>query len=565
MPTGNFSDFIDVNFYRQSNPELANLTDAQLLNHFNTVGIDRGKIFSPFIDLKFYQQNNPGLAGLSDRQLLENLVNSGINEGKVFSPYLDLNYYRQKNPDLASLTNKQLWDHFTKIGFAQGRVASPIPYNSSSGFGLVNAAAAVAAATGKNPFPEVANLGGNKWNLDAIKAPKTWSKGYTGQGIVVAVVDTGVDYKHSDLDGNIWVNPREIAGNNKDDDGNGYIDDIRGWDFVNNDNDPMDLDGHGTHVAGTIAAENNGFGITGVAPNAKIMPVRVLDASGNGSLLDLAAGIRYAADNGAKVINLSLGGDINTPAAASAIKYAAEKGATVVSAAGNTSQLQPGYPARYASHFGIAVGAVNANNQMASFSDLAGKLPLDYVDAPGVNIYSTFLSNSYKNMSGTSMASPHIAGVAALVLSANPNLKPVQVERILTTTANSTVVKSANQVSSSNLSANSSQVANASVDRLTGDIIDGVTGDFVAENVPVIQRINRVDADLFFRGQNEADSLVSTEGSFPEIFITNLRNELHFVGNSTKMSMQDILRDRGLGADINNTWTQITETRELFR
>ncbi|OKH31292.1 hypothetical protein NIES2119_29225 [[Phormidium ambiguum] IAM M-71] len=556
MAIANFSDFVDVKFYRQSNPDLANLSNAQLLNHFNTVGIEQKRIFSPFIDLKFYQQNNPGLAGLSDRQLLEHLVNTGINEGKSFSPYLDLNYYRQKNPDLAGLTNKQLWEHFNKIGFTEGRESSPIPYNISSGFGLVNAAAATAAATGQNPFSEVANLGGNNWALDAIKVPETWSKGYTGQGIVVAVIDTGVDYQHSDLDGNIWVNPKEIPSNKKDDDGNDYIDDIRGWDFVNDDNDPMDLEGHGTHVAGTIAAENNGFGVTGVAPNTKIMPIRVLDASGNGSILDVAAGIRYAADNGAKVINLSLGGDINTPAEASAIKYAAEKGAIVVSAAGNQSQQQPGFPARYATHFGIAVGAVNRNNQMATFSDLAGKLPLDYLNAPGVNIYSTFLNNSYRSLSGTSMASPHIAGVVALVLSANPNLTPVQLERIVTTTANSSIVQPRTQVSN-NFLTNFSQVANTNVDNLTGEQIDNITGDFITENVPVNENIAMVDTGLNLLSQGELDSVTPHQEFIPSLTID-------YLGNSSQVMMDDIW-SHGISTDINQNWMQIIEPTELFR
>lgn len=557
MATGNFSDFIDIKFYRQSNPDLAYLSNAQLLNHFNTVGIEQKRIFSPFIDLKFYQQNNPGLAGLSDRQLLEHLVNIGINEGKSFSPYLDLNYYRQKNPDLAGLTNKQLWEHYTKVGFTEGRISSPIPYNTTSGFGLVNAAAATATATGQNPFPEVANLGGNNWTLDAIKVPETWSKGYTGQGIVVAVIDTGVDYKHSDLDGNIWVNPREIPNNKKDDDGNGYIDDIQGWDFVTDDNDPMDLEGHGTHIAGTIAAENNGFGVIGVAPNAKIMPVRVLDASGNGSILDVAAGIRYAADNGAKVINLSLGGDINTPAEASAIKYAVEKGAIVVSAAGNQSQKQPGFPARYATHFGIAAGAVNRNNQMATFSDLAGNLPLDYLNAPGVNIYSTFLNNSYRSFSGTSMASPHIAGVVALVLSANPNLTPVQLERILTTTANSTIVQPRTQVSN-NFLTNFSQVANTNVDSLTGEQIDGITGDFIPENMPVNENIAMVDTGLNFLSQGEFNSVTPHQEFIPPLAVD-------YLGNTPQVMMDDIWAFRGIGADPNNNWMQIIEPTELFR
>jgi len=556
MATGNFSDFVDVKFYRQSNPDLAYLSNTQLLNHFNTVGIEQKRIFSPFIDLKFYQQNNPGLAGLSDRQLLEHLVNIGINEGKSFSPYLDLNYYRQKNPDLAGLTNKQLWEHYTKVGFTEGRISSPIPYNTTSGFGLVNAAAATAAATGQNPFSEVTNLGGNNWALDAIKVPETWSKGYTGQGIVVAVIDTGVDYKHSDLDGNIWVNPREIPANKKDDDGNGYIDDIQGWDFVTDDNDPMDLEGHGTHIAGTIAAENNGFGVIGVAPNAKIMPVRVLDASGNGSVLDVAAGIRYAADNGAKVINLSLGGDINTPAEASAIKYAAEKGAIVVSAAGNQSQQQPGFPARYATHFGIAVGAVNRNNQMATFSDLAGKLPLDYLNAPGVNIYSTFLNNSYRSLSGTSMASPHIAGVVALVLSANPNLTPVQLERILTTTANSAIVSPRTQVSN-NFLTNFSQVANTNVDSLTGEQIDGITGDFITENVPVNENIAMIDTNLNFLSQGELDSVTPHQEFIPPLAID-------YLGNSSQVMMDDMW-SHGISTDTKNSWMQIIEHTELFR
>ncbi|MFB2837553.1 S8 family peptidase [Floridanema evergladense] len=563
MSTANFSDFIDLGFYRQSNPDLANLTDAQLLNNFTTTGIDRGRIFSPFIDLRYYQQSNPDLTGLNNRQLLEHLISSGINEGRTFSPYIDLNYYRQKNPDLASFTNLQLWQHFSKIGFAEGRAGSPIPYNSTFGFGLANASAAVASATGQRTFSEVADLAGNSWNLDAIKAPEAWSRGYTGQGIVVAVVDTGVDYNHSDLDGNIWVNTKEIPGNRKDDDGNGYIDDVRGWDFVSRDNDPMDLEGHGTHVAGTIAAENNGFGVTGVAPNAKIMPVRVLDASGNGSVLDVAAGIRYAVDNGAKVINLSLGGDNTTAVEASAIKYAAEKGAVVVYAAGNESQAQPTYPAKYATHFGIAVGAVNRNNQMASFSNLSGNLPLDYVNAPGVGISSTFLGNSYITLSGTSMASPHIAGLAALILSSNPNLGPTQVERILTKTANSSVVQRSSQVLSSNSSGNFSQAANVAVDSLTGEQIDEVSGDFMAENVPVTQGIDRVDGDSIYSALNEVD-LASTQGSCRELAIANLSNELHSLGNSTRVSIQDMLTDRTLSANSNNTWMQLTQPGEFL-
>ena len=152
---------------------------------------------------------------------------------------------------------------------------------------------------------------GGLYGLDRIGAPEVWNYGYTGQGIVVAFCDTGVDRFHPDLDANIWSNADEIEGNGVDDDGNGCIDDRYGWNFASNYNNTMDVQSHGTHVAGTIAAEINGFGITGVAYNAKIMPVKVLSDSGSGSYEGITNGIRYAANNGANVINLSLGGGSN--------------------------------------------------------------------------------------------------------------------------------------------------------------------------------------------------------------------------------------------------------------
>lgn len=315
--------------------------------------------------------------------------------------------------------------------------ATPVGgFSSQYGYGLVDASAAVAQAIGQTtPFAAVPNLGGNLWNLDRINAPEVWAQGFRGQGVVVAVVDTGVDYTHPDLAGNIWTNADEIAGNGIDDDGNGYVDDWRGWDFSDGDNDPFDLDGHGTHVAGTIAAENDGLGMTGVAHDAVIMPVRVLDDQGYGYTVDIAAGIRYAVDNGADIINLSLGGGYSN-AIATAIQYAAQNNVFVAIASGNGYQSQPGFPANLASQWGIAVGAVNSSNQLASFSNDAGPTPLDYVVAPGVNIYSTTPNNSYAFYSGTSMATPHVAGVAALMLSANPSLSAAQIGDILTATAN---------------------------------------------------------------------------------------------------------------------------------
>ncbi|MBN3923082.1 S8 family serine peptidase, partial [Nostoc sp. NMS4] len=208
-------------------------------------------------------------------------------------------------------------------------------YNSTNGYGLINGAAAVAKAIGQNTFADVPDLGGNNWGADLVKAPEVWAKGYTGKGVVVAVVDTGVDYNHEDLKNNIWTNSKEIPGNGIDDDGNGYVDDNYGWNFADNNNNTLDDNSHGTHVSGTIAGENNNYGVTGIAYDAKIMPVKVLDSSGSGSYSSIAKGIRYAVDNGANVINLSLGGGSSNRTLQSAIDYASSKGVIVVMAAGN--------------------------------------------------------------------------------------------------------------------------------------------------------------------------------------------------------------------------------------
>lgn len=317
-------------------------------------------------------------------------------------------------------------------------------YSPDSGYGLINASAAVAKAIGEKLFVDVPDLGGNNWGADLVKAPETWAKGYTGQGVVVAVLDTGVDYNHQDLSSNIWTNSKEIAGNGKDDDGNGYIDDYYGWNFDGNNNSTLDVNGHGTHVSGTIAGVNNGYGVTGIAYNSKIMPVKVLDDQGSGSYSAIANGIYYAVDNGADVINLSLGGGRSNDTLQKAIEYASSKGVIVVMAAGNDGGSQPAYPARYAKNYGLAVGAVDQNKNLADFSNRAGADQLAYVTAPGVNVYSTLPGNEYASYSGTSMATPHVAGVVALMLSANPNLSDAQVRQILAETSGNSTTQTAN-------------------------------------------------------------------------------------------------------------------------
>ncbi|MFN6471567.1 MAG: S8 family peptidase [Nostoc sp. SerVER01] len=330
-------------------------------------------------------------------------------------------------------------------------------YNPTTGYGLINSAAAVARVTGQNTFADVPDIGGNNWGADLVKAPEVWAQGYTGQGVVVAVVDTGVDYNHEDLRNNIWTNANEIADNGIDDDGNGYVDDSYGWNFSGNNNNTLDGNGHGTHVSGTIAAENNNYGVTGIAYNAKIMPVKVLNDSGSGSYSSIAKGIRYAVDNGADVINLSLGGRYSNRTLESAIDYASSKGVVVVMAAGNDGDSSPDYPARYASKSGIAVGAVDRNNNIADFSNRSGTSEISYVTAPGVNVYSTVPNNQYDTYSGTSMAAPHVAGVVALMLSANSNLTDAQVRQIVAETAGNSTQSTTSSLNISNVNSFASQ------------------------------------------------------------------------------------------------------------
>ncbi len=325
------------------------------------------------------------------------------------------------------------------------RSASPA-FNFFYGSGLVNAAAAFTSATGR---PALTNpiLGGDDWGRDLVKAASVWAEGITGQGVTVAVIDTGVDTSHPELQTNIWVNAGEIPGNGIDDDRNGLIDDWQGWDFANGDNDPSDTDGHGTHVAGTIAAARDGVGVTGVAPDAKIMPIRVLstqpsstDPTGNIALMQ---GIDYAINNGAKIINLSLSKGYRYDFEfGAALQRANQAGVVVVIASGNEREdegmIQPaelGYRAMI-NNLGIAVGAVDRNSQMALFSNPAGRSPGHFVVAPGVDILSSIPGGQYATYRGTSMATPHVAGVAALLLSANPSLTPAQIYRILGQTAN---------------------------------------------------------------------------------------------------------------------------------
>jgi len=278
------------------------------------------------------------------------------------------------------------------------------------------------------------NIGQSGGSVDAdIDAPEAWSVSTGSNTVIVAVLDTGIDIYHPDLAANIWVNLDETAGNGIDNDGNGYVDDVRGWDFVDEDNDPRCTNFHGTHVAGIIGAVgNNGLGVTGVAWNVKIMPLRFLNQSGTGYTSDAVRALDYARTNGAKIVNASWSGGGSSQALSDAIERFREAGGIFVAAAGNDGQnndLTPKYPAAYPHDNLIAVAASDRNDQLASFSNY-GTQTVDLA-APGSFILSAMPGGTYGYASGTSMAAPQVAGAAALVWSAHPEYTYSQVIQTL--------------------------------------------------------------------------------------------------------------------------------------
>ncbi|MDD5326471.1 MAG: S8 family serine peptidase [Phycisphaerae bacterium] len=264
------------------------------------------------------------------------------------------------------------------------------------------------------------NTGQTGGTTDAdIDAPEAWDITTGSSDVIIAVVDTGVDYDHLDLQGNMWGNINEIPDNNQDDDENGYIDDIYGYDFFYDDNDPMDDNGHGTHCSGTIAANgNNGIDVAGVCWTAKIMAIKSFDWSGTRATIDsLTGGIYYATNNGADIISNSWGGNGFSITMQEAFDYAFSEGVFLVAAAGNNNGSWPSFPAYFDSVMSVA--STDHNDDKASSSNYG-----DWIDvaAPGVNILSLTKSGSTAVMSGTSMACPHVAGLAALCLSENSDL-----------------------------------------------------------------------------------------------------------------------------------------------
>ena len=277
------------------------------------------------------------------------------------------------------------------------------------------------------------NTGGNGGRAEAdIDAFEAWDI-TNGSGVTIAVIDSGIDAAHPDLAPNLWTNPGEIAGNGIDDDGNGYVDDVHGYDFVNDDGDPADSDGHGTHVAGSAAARgDDGEGVVGVAYGAKIMTLQFFDGNAGGYSSIASAAIRYAVNNGADVINASWGSYGSSTAIYNAIAYARSHGVMFIAAAGNEGNDNDSYglyPASYDLDNVISVAASDRNDRLVSYSNY-GSSKVDLA-APGDQIVSTWPGSDWAYLDGTSMAAPHVAGVVALLRSVAPEASVADVRQAL--------------------------------------------------------------------------------------------------------------------------------------
>ncbi len=306
------------------------------------------------------------------------------------------------------------------------------------------------------------NTGQTGGTVDAdIDAPEAWDATTGSNTTIVGIIDTGIDWDHPDLAANIWSNPGETV-NGSDDDGNGYIDDVRGWDFVNEDNDPDDpVDGHGTHVAGTVGAVgNNSVGVTGVAWTVKLIPLKTLNDAGSGTTLDAIEAIDYVTDLvqnrgiAVKLTNNSWGGGGFSSSLQAAIQAAEAAGVLFVAAAGNdatNNDALPHYPSNYTTANIISVASTDHNDLLSTFSNY-GATSVDLA-APGTSILSTVPGGTYGYKSGTSMATPQVSGVAALIWAADPSLTYSEVKDLLFNSVDLLPALSGNTVTGGRLNA----------------------------------------------------------------------------------------------------------------
>ena len=345
------------------------------------------------------------------------------------------------------------------------------------------------------------------WGMQKIQAPTAWQAQTGDESVLVAVVDSGIDAGHEDLDDNMWVNPGEYGpdgnggfkqSNNFDDDGNGYDDDWRGWDFYNDDNDPADDNGHGTHCAGVIGAEgNNAQGVAGVCWDISLVGIKILgegqyDAASDTEIVNA---ILYAADLGARVQNSSWGGEGSSAVIKESIEAISSNGVLFVAAAGNfnnDNDSNPFYPASYDVDNIISVAATDSGDNLASFSHY-GATTVDLA-APGVGIVSTVPDDTYEAMNGTSMAAPHVSGAIALLWSSNPALNYMDVKEALLGSTDKLPSLTGKMVSGGRLNVGAFMTAAADADA------DGMPDDWEALYSPplytnVVDAANDPDSD----------------------------------------------------------------------
>lgn len=297
-------------------------------------------------------------------------------------------------------------------------------WSSTSGWGSIDALAAINAKTGKN-LADIKAATGTQWGVDKANINDAWNYGYTGKGLTIAEIDTGIDLNNADITTNLHA---------------------ASWNFVNNSSNIMDDNGHGTFVASEMIAANNGIGLTGASYDASLMVLKALDANGSGSADNICAAIRYAVDNGANIINMSLGGSDYT-GYASALQYAKDHNVLVVMAAGNNGGATPLDPAAYAKQFDncLAVGALQCNSttgaiSMASFSNQAGSTtPYGFVDAAGQGVVGYTVGGGTASWAGTSMAAPLAAAAAALVWSSDSAATAAQIAQMMYQTSHNVI------------------------------------------------------------------------------------------------------------------------------
>jgi subtilisin family serine protease len=357
-----------------------------------------------------------------------------------------------------------------------------------------------------------------------INAPEAWDF-FTGDpNFMVADIDTGMQLNHPDLAANLWANPGEIPGNGIDDDGNGYVDDVNGWDFYSVDNNPSDSDGHGTHTAGTIGAvSNNGIGVVGVNWRCKLIPLRFLGPSG-GFISDAVLAVQYCTQKGVKVSNNSWGGGGYSTSLYNAINNAKSVGHLFVCAAGNNGRnidSSPAYPASYNLDNIISVAATNNDDGRASWSNY-GVTSVD-LGAPGVTILSTYTGNNYAYMDGTSMASPHVAGVAALVYAQNPTWTYQQVRQRIFSTVR--------------------PVASMSGLTVTGGVVNAYEAIRIANNAPTVtitapanNSFSAFNSPVTFTGSANDTQDGNLSGSL--VWTSNLQGQ---IGTGASFSRSDLI------------------------